>query len=402
MMEYGNGQTNQLVWREMENRYHSEGFEVTLDNMNVNVAMASQYVCPNSKVLDIGCGEGKFGKIIKEKKCQVYGIDLDSTAAKYACENNGYRNVFVFNIENTNAIPDEFKQFESEEKKFDTIALLDVLEHVINPTEVIYNAIRVLKNAGQILISVPNVNNGDIFLNLLRDRFNYREAGVLDNTHTKYFTKTSFIQWIKEINDLNNWSLDCKFIGSTFAYTDYMEEIKKEKEALYQFIQLNPYFHVMQHMFVLTYYEEKTETKDLNQLLSIEPKDLTDDLNLLLQNSLEKELLQEVQLLPNERKIMEQRIYSAETGWEKCKNALESSNNFAEKLAADIESLKTMLNICEAEKEQIVCQWKECAQALENAKKGWKECAEALEINKKGWKECEEALNELKKKHNLK
>ena len=54
--------------------------------------------------------------------------------------------------------------------------MIDILEHVINPTRVIENSVRYLKDKGKILISVPNVNNADIFLNLLNDHFNYREA----------------------------------------------------------------------------------------------------------------------------------------------------------------------------------------------------------------------------------
>ena len=107
---------------------------------------------------------------------------------------------------------------------FDKIALIDILEHVINPTAVIENVIPFLKENGKILISVPNVNNGDIFLNLLRDHFNYQQSGVLDNTHTKYFTKRSFLEWISEINENNDFSLDCEYVGSTYGYTDFFRE----------------------------------------------------------------------------------------------------------------------------------------------------------------------------------
>ncbi|MDO4556319.1 MAG: class I SAM-dependent methyltransferase, partial [Lachnospiraceae bacterium] len=183
-MEYGNGTTNQLVWRETENRYHNEEFLVTPDNPNVNVAILSGYVKSGDKILDIGCGEGKFGKILSEKKCEMTGVDLDEAAAQIAKQRSGYNHVYLFNVEN-DEIPEEFLRFK--EEKFDKIAMLDVLEHVINPTAVIYNIIPFLKDSGSILISIPNVNNADILLGLLNDKFNYREAGVLDNTHTKYF-----------------------------------------------------------------------------------------------------------------------------------------------------------------------------------------------------------------------
>ena len=60
-MEFGNGKKNQLVWRSSENRYHNEEFKVNEDNDNVNVAILARQVNAESTVLDIGCGEGKFG-----------------------------------------------------------------------------------------------------------------------------------------------------------------------------------------------------------------------------------------------------------------------------------------------------------------------------------------------------
>ena len=79
-MEFGNGKKNQLVWRSSENRYHNEEFKVNEDNDNVNVAILARQVNAESTVLDIGCGEGKFGAMLLNKKCQLYGIDIDSEA----------------------------------------------------------------------------------------------------------------------------------------------------------------------------------------------------------------------------------------------------------------------------------------------------------------------------------
>lgn len=57
------------------------------DNDNVNVAILARQVNAESTVLDIGCGEGKFGAMLLNKKCQLYGIDIDSEACRNASEN---------------------------------------------------------------------------------------------------------------------------------------------------------------------------------------------------------------------------------------------------------------------------------------------------------------------------
>lgn len=396
-MEYGNGKTNQLVWRENENRYHNDDFKVTADNLNVNVAVLSNYIVPKSKVLDIGCGEGKLGIVIKEKECELYGVDLDVAAAMYAENHNGYKKVFTFNIENKDEIPNAFLEFCNVENKFDVVVLMDVLEHVINPTEVIYNALSVLKDGGKILISIPNVNNGDIVLNLLQDRFNYRAAGVLDNTHTKYFTKSSFLQWIQEMNELNEWSLDCEYVGGIFGYTEYLEQIKIKYPAVYNFIQLNPHFHVIQHMYCLTFYKQNIKTNMLDALLDEQAVDMVSKLDVLLSKSSEQTLLRDTYILPNERRMLEEQISVANRGWKECAQALQEADDFVNKMQDTIEELKLEIQERDIEKNEIIKKWKETSEALQSASDGWKECADALEDAKKGWRECADALEETKK-----
>ena len=338
-MEYGNGETNNLVWKSPENRYHNEEIEeVTLDNDNVNISVLGRLVDEGSVVLDIGCGEGKFGYMLQKKGCKVYGVELDKTAAEYAIEHRGYTDVFCFNAERPEG--GEWDRLLGSGVKFDYIALLDVLEHVINPTAVILNAVKLLKDGGNFLFSVPNVNNGDIFLNLLRDHFNYRESGVLDNTHTKYFTKNSFVEWLKEVNEEYSFSLDCRYVGSIYAYTDYMEQVKAEYPAVYEFIQQNPSFHVMQHLFISRYSVDGSQpTADLDALLQDAPMDLTPILEKWLQSPAEADV-PPVQLLANERKIMEEQITVANKGWQEAAAAIDEARVYGEQCEKNIAELK--------------------------------------------------------------
>ena len=427
-MEYGNGETNQLTWKTNDNRYHNADFHVNEDNLNVNVAMLGRLVENGDTVLDIGCGEGKFGAVIAHKNCDIYGIDIDPTACVQARESGNYKKVFVCNIEQVNMEETGYRELKKAKILFDKIALIDILEHVINPTAVIENVIPFLKENGKILISVPNVNNGDIFLNLLRDHFNYQQSGVLDNTHTKYFTKRSFLEWISEINENNDFSLDCEYVGSTYGYTDFLEKIKSEKPYVYEFIQLNPYFHAIQHLYALTYSSQMGEgkTTNLKKLLNEKSIDLIAELERKLKGEGYGENI-ELSTLPNERTILEERVASAEAGWSKCAQELKKADKFEQKMQSDIEQLKTEIkrvsnknselqermraslekNQQDAEEivrknieleklqkdnQQILIGWKECAEALEKTNAEWKECAEALEKANTGWKECAEAL----------
>lgn len=387
-MEYGNGMTNQLVWRTLDNKYHDDKFQVEDDNPNVNVAILGRFVSQGERILDVGCGEGKFGYVIRKKNCELIGIDIDESACEIVQKGGNYKQTYIFNVESMDLSNINCQKFREEQSAFDKIALIDILEHVINPTAVILNVLPYLKDGGNLLISVPNINNADIFLNLLRDRFNYSEGGVLDNTHTKYFTKRSFVEWILEINDLYDVSLNCKYIGGTFGYTDYLNKVKEEYPAIYRFIQQNPYFHVIQHLFVIEYHhgKGKYDNETMRKALEEESYDLTDILERLLEGKL-SELNSNSEmmiLLPNEREIFEKRIQSTESGWKECAANL---NEAREKIA---EQDKTLITARDKIEEQEL--------ALHIARDKMKEQEIALNIAGKKIDELEETLRIAKNK----
>ena len=77
---------------------------------------------------------------------------------------------------------------------FDTILALDVLEHLKDPWGTVALLDRALKPGGSLVVSVPNLSHYTVLGPLLfRNRFDYRDAGPLDRTHLRWFTKRSAI-----------------------------------------------------------------------------------------------------------------------------------------------------------------------------------------------------------------
>ena len=72
--------------------------------------------------------------------------------------------------------------------RYDAIVFGDVLEHLRNPRAVLERLSGLLKPGGKVLISLPNVANIWVRLNLLMGRFNYGRVGILDESHLRFFT----------------------------------------------------------------------------------------------------------------------------------------------------------------------------------------------------------------------
>lgn len=391
-MEYGNGEVNHLVWRTVENRYHHEETELTLDNLNVNISVLGKRIKEGSSVLDVGCGEGKAGKLLLPKNCLMYGIEIDESAIAYAMEHSGYEDIFLFNVENPLLSEREYKRFIDQNILFDYIIIADVLEHTINPTKVIEEVSKYLKYDGEILISIPNVNNADIVLNLLRGRFNYMEAGILDNTHTKYFTKGSFVEWVADMNTLfPDFKYDCQYIGGIYGLTNYLEKVKKEMPLVFEFIQLNPEYSVIQNLFVMTKRRDFQEVKHIHELLEEKRVDLVTVLSDYLERGMDDrfiELIGGVKLLPNERVILEERAIASEKGWKECDKKLSQSYNEIDKLQTQIQTL--FLECKKAEESVQLCDNKR-KEALE----GWRVADKRYQEAMEGWKECDKQLQKL-------
>jgi 2-polyprenyl-3-methyl-5-hydroxy-6-metoxy-1,4-benzoquinol methylase len=54
------------------------------------------------------------------------------------------------------AVGDVSLSLHFQDKKFDIIILKDILEHIYNPIELLFEAKRVLKDSGYIILSLPN------------------------------------------------------------------------------------------------------------------------------------------------------------------------------------------------------------------------------------------------------
>ena len=141
----------------------------------------------NKKVLEVGCATGYFTKVLVERGCTVVGMELNPEAANVA---EGWaERVVVGNVDD-----EEVWNF-VDDGSFDVITFGDVLEHLQDPLMVLRRAAQKLTPSGFVVTSLPNVAHGDVRLSLLHGSFRYRELGLLDRTHIRFFT----LQTIREL-----------------------------------------------------------------------------------------------------------------------------------------------------------------------------------------------------------
>ncbi len=143
--------------------------------------LIARLVPEKSRVLDVGCSSGVLGReLIDRKGCSLIGIDIDSSAANVA--EKYYTRVFVGDIQQLYALPAEYS------KTFDVTVFADVLEHTVNPEEVLSHYVAYARSGGIVIISLPNVANWLNRFYLLAGKWDYADFGTLDRTHLKFFT----------------------------------------------------------------------------------------------------------------------------------------------------------------------------------------------------------------------
>lgn len=140
------------------------------------------------KILDVGCNEGYIRTLVSDPGV-FFGVDRDDDILKVA-RSTGYSKTYNVDL---NAYPYKVEI----DGRFDFILFIDVLEHLINPVETIRYFKKYLKESGAVIISLPNVANIFIRLNLLFGIFDYTEEGILDETHLRLFTRKSAKEMLK-------------------------------------------------------------------------------------------------------------------------------------------------------------------------------------------------------------
>ena len=186
---------------------------------------------PGQRVLEIGCGTGNTLAHLKENGYASYVIGVEKEKKCFGSVNPVVDEMIEGDAETLKVPGDE---------KFDAILLLDVLEHLYSPFDLLKKVQSILAPSGYIVVSIPNIRNYAILKRLiLKGRWDYKDSGVLDRSHIRFFTKKSFLDALKQEGlgmELINYKPNMENYGKALKLIPFLKE-----------------FFVCQHLFKLQF-----------------------------------------------------------------------------------------------------------------------------------------------------
>lgn len=138
------------------------------------------------RVLEVGCGRGGFGQLLKERDgdVEVWGVETSAEACAIAASRIDR---IVHGMYPDGLGPDV--------PVFDCIVFNDVLEHLQEPGEVLAGTRALLAPGGVVVASVPNVRDLRVtFPLVVLGKWEYTDVGLLDRTHLRFFTRSSMLE----------------------------------------------------------------------------------------------------------------------------------------------------------------------------------------------------------------
>jgi len=146
----------------------------------------------NDRVLELGCSTGYFTEHLLKKGATVVAVDHKASAIATCRE----RRIQAFQLDLSSS--SDVEAFLAERAPFDSVVAMDLLEHLPQPEQLLRCIHKYMHPRGRLIVTGPNVAYWHVRWKLLRGCWNYAEAGIMDETHLRWFTRVTWRQLLEQ------------------------------------------------------------------------------------------------------------------------------------------------------------------------------------------------------------
>ncbi len=165
----------------------------------LNLKLLAAIPADARRVLELGCANGRLGRRFKELNpgVQWWGVDLSSEAV--AAASPYLDRVFQMNLDDAD--------LSVLGGGFDVVVIGDLLEHLRNPGRMLEALYDLTVAGAQIVCCLPNMAHLSVIERLVAGDISYDHMGLLDQTHTRFFSPASAFKtfldggWLPHMQD---------------------------------------------------------------------------------------------------------------------------------------------------------------------------------------------------------